>query len=51
MSAPAPTMFTPSAMAVANRLGLQMGKANLEIFAETLIELAEQDTSIVAVTL
>ena len=50
MSAPAPTMFTPSAMAVANRLGLQMGKANLEIFAETLIELAEQDTSIVAVT-
>ena len=50
MSAPAPTMFSPFAAGVAKRMGLQMGKANLEVFAETLIELAEQDSSIVAVT-
>ena len=41
MSAPAPSMFTPAAKAMAEKLGLKMGRANLEEFATTLDELAK----------
>jgi transketolase len=50
MSAPAPSMFTPAAKAMAEKLGLKMGKANLEEFAATLEELARANPNIVAVT-
>jgi len=50
MSAPAPSMFTPAATAVAQKLGLKKGRANLEEFAATLQALATTDRSIVAVT-
>src|SRR6195952_3749749 len=50
MSAPAPSMFSPAAKAVAASLGLKMGKANLEVFAATLQSLAEKDRDILAVT-
>ena len=36
MSAPAPSMFSPAAIEVAQRLGLKMGRANLEVFADTV---------------
>jgi len=50
MSAPAPSVFTPAAKAVAERLGLKMGRANLEEFADTLLALAKEDRDIVVVT-
>ena len=50
MSAPAPSMFTPAANAMAEKLGLKMGKANLEEFAATLEELAMANPNIIAVT-
>jgi transketolase len=50
MSAPAPSMFTPAAKQVAASLGLVMGKANLEAFADTLLELARADRDVLAVT-
>jgi transketolase len=50
MSAPAPSMFSPAAKAVAETLGLQKGRANLEEFAETLLALAKEDRDIVVVT-
>ncbi|HEU5080104.1 MAG TPA: transketolase C-terminal domain-containing protein [Opitutaceae bacterium] len=50
MSAPAPSMFTPAAAAMAEKLGLKKGRANLEEFADTLLELARADRNIVAVT-
>ena len=50
MSAPAPSMFTPAAKAMAERLGLKMGRANLEEFAATLEELARANPNIIAVT-
>ncbi|HWL16199.1 MAG TPA: transketolase C-terminal domain-containing protein [Opitutus sp.] len=50
MSAPAPSMFTPAAKAMAQKLGLKMGGANLEEFAATLQSLARADRNIVAVT-
>jgi len=50
MSAPAPSMFTPAAKAMAEKLGLKMGQANLEEFAATLMELAQANPSIIAVT-
>lgn len=50
MSAPAPSMFTPRAKAMAEQFGLKMGIANLEVFAATLMELARENPSIVAVT-
>ncbi|TWT86010.1 1-deoxy-D-xylulose-5-phosphate synthase [Posidoniimonas polymericola] len=50
MSAPAPSVYSPEAVAHAERLGLTMGRANLEVFAETLEELAKDDPSIFAVT-
>jgi len=50
MSAPAPSMFTPAAKAMAEKLGLKMGRANLEEFAATLEELAQANPNIIAVT-
>ena len=50
MSAPAPSLFTPAAMAMAEKLGLKMGRANLDEFAATLEELARANPNIVAVT-
>jgi len=50
MSAPAPSMFTPAALAVAAQLGLKKGRANLQEFADTLQALATADRNIIAVT-
>ena len=50
MSAPAPSMFTPAAKEMAEKLGLKMGKANLDEFAATLTALAEADPNVVVVT-
>lgn len=50
MSAPAPSMFSPAAKAVAERIGLKKGRANLEEFADTLLALGKQDRRIVVVT-
>ncbi len=49
MNAPA-SMFTPAAQARAGKLGLRMGRANLDEFAATLLDLAKADRNIVAVT-
>jgi transketolase len=43
-------MFTPAAKTMAEKLGLKMGRANLEEFAATLEELAKANPNIVAVT-
>src|SRR5215207_2912231 len=50
MSAPAPSMYSDAAKAVATRLGLKMGRANLEAFADTLLALAKEDANVLAVT-
>jgi len=50
MSAPAPSVYSPAAKEVAARLGLEMGRANLEEFADTLLGLARADRDIVVVT-
>ncbi len=50
MSAPVPSMFTPAAKAMAEDLGLKMGRANLDEFAVTLEELAKANPNIIAVT-
>src|SRR3984885_2055039 len=50
MSAPAPSMYSPAAKAMAEKLGLKMGRANLDEFAATLLELAKASPNIVAVT-
>ena len=50
MSAPAPSMYSQSAARLASRLGLERGRANLEVFADTLQELAEADRQVLAVT-
>jgi transketolase len=43
-------MFTPAAKAMAEKLGLKIGRANLDEFAATLEELAKADPNIIAVT-
>jgi len=43
-------MFSPAAKAMAEKIGLKMGRANLEEFAATLEELARTNPNIVAVT-
>ena len=50
MSAPAPSVFSPAAKAMAENLGLRMGRANLDEFAATLTKLAKADRNIIAVT-
>ncbi len=43
-------MHSPAAAAVAAQLGLKMGKANLDIFGETLLAMGKTDANIFAVT-
>jgi transketolase len=43
-------MFSPAAKAVAESLGLAKGRANLEEFAETLLNLAKEDPDILVLT-
>ena len=50
MSAPAPSVFSPAAESMAAKLGLTLGRANLEVFAETLVSLAGENRDVVAVT-
>ena len=50
MSAPAPSMYSAAAKQMAEKLGLTLGRANLEEFADTLLALARVDRNIVAVT-
>jgi transketolase len=50
MSAPAPSTYSPEAKAVAERMGLRMGRPNLEAFADALLDLAKADRNVVAVT-
>jgi len=50
MSAPAPSMYSPAAKATAEKLGLKMGRANLEEFSDTLLALAKENRQIVVVT-
>ncbi len=50
MSAPAPAMYSESAQRMAEQLGLRRGRANLDVFAETLLELARNDHQVLAVT-
>lgn len=50
MSAPAPSVYSPDALRQIERLGLKKGRANLEVFAETVHSLAEADRDVLAVT-
>jgi len=50
MSAAAPSMYSPAAKVMAEKLGLKMGRANLDEFAATLMELAKADRNLVAIT-
>lgn len=50
MSAPAPSMFSASALEVLKRLELRQGRANLEAFAETVEELARDNRNVLVVT-
>jgi transketolase len=50
MSAPAPSMFSAAATAVAGRLGLKLGRPNLEEFADTLLEMARENRDVIVVT-
>ena len=50
MSALAPSMFTPAAKAMAEKLSLKMGRANLDEFATTFEELTKANPKIIAVT-
>jgi transketolase len=43
-------MYSPAAKAVAQQLGLKMGKPNLEAFADTLLALAKENRNVIAVT-
>ena len=50
MSTSAASLYSPAAKKVAEKLGLKMGRANLEEFADMLLTLAKADRNIVAVT-
>jgi len=50
MSAPTPSMYSPAAKAMAEKLGLKPGHSNVDEFAATLVELAKADRNIIAVT-
>jgi transketolase len=43
-------MYSAAAVAMAERLGLRLGKPNLEVFADTLLDLARADRNVLAVT-
>ena len=46
MSAPSSGMHSATAMEVAREMGLSMGRPNLEVFAETLLEEARRNPDI-----
>jgi transketolase len=50
MSAPAPSMHSHAAKAMAEKLGLKMGRPNLEEFADTLLAMAKENRNVLAVT-
>jgi transketolase len=50
MSAPAPSMYSDAARRRAESLGLKLGRPNLEVFAETLLDLARADRQILVLT-
>ncbi len=50
MSASTPSMFSQAAAEMAARLGLKLGRPNLEEFGATLLKLATENPQIVAVT-
>ena len=50
MSAPAPSMYSPAAKETAAHLGLRLGRANLEEFADVVLALARADRRVVVVT-
>ena len=50
MSAPASSLFTEKAMARIEAASLKMGRPNLEVFADTLLDMARKGREIVAVT-
>ncbi len=50
MSAPAPSVFSPTAARLAEKLGLALGQPNLDVFAATLLELARANPNILALT-
>lgn len=50
MSAPSPSVHSSAAHAMATKLGLKLGRANVEVFADTLLELARNDRNVVVVT-
>jgi len=50
MSATSPSAYSTGARETAGRLGLEFGRPNLEVFADTLLELATDNRDIVAVT-
>jgi len=50
MSAPAPSMYSPEAVALASQLGLKKGRSNLEEYADTLAALAKENRNVLAVT-
>jgi transketolase len=50
MSAPPPSMYSEAARRVAASLDLKIGQPNLEVFADTLLELARADRQVLAVT-
>jgi transketolase len=50
MSAPAPAMYSAAAQQRAQALGLKLARANLEVFADTLLGLARTDRQLLVVT-
>lgn len=50
MSGPARSMFSPRALEVARSMGLRMGRPNLEVYAETVLELARSNRDVLVVT-
>lgn len=50
MSAAAQSMYSDAAKQAAGKLGLTLGRANLEVFADALTELATTNSNVVAVT-
>lgn len=50
MSAPAPSVFSDAAIKRLRNLGLPAGRPNLEVFADTLMELAAGNPRLLAVT-
>ena len=50
MSASTPTLFSPAARAMAKSLGLKPGLPNIEMFANTLLDLARKDRQVLVVT-